>query len=84
MNITDVVGSLAAFCTTVSFLPQVIKIYRMRETRDISLAMYVIFSIGIFLWLIYGVMINSMPIMIANSVTMTLSVFIIVMKLKYK
>ncbi len=75
---------MAAFCTTVSFLPQVIKIYRMRETRDISLLMYVIFSIGIFLWLCYGVMISSMPIIIANSITITLSLYILAMKVKYR
>jgi MtN3 and saliva related transmembrane protein len=84
MDITTLIGSMAAFCTTVSFLPQVIKIYRMRETRDISLLMYVIFSIGIFLWLCYGVMISSMPIIIANSITITLSLYILAMKVKYR
>lgn len=84
MDIINLVGSLAAFCTTISFLPQVIKIYRMKEARDISLLMYVIFSLGIFLWLCYGAMIGSMPIIIANTITLTFSLFILFMKVKYK
>ena len=84
MDVTTLIGSIAAFCTTISFLPQVIKICKLRETRDISFSMYVIFSVGVFLWLCYGFMIKSRPIIAANVVTLIFSLFILIMKVKYK
>jgi MtN3 and saliva related transmembrane protein len=84
MDTITLIGSVAAICTTVSFVPQVIKIYRTKETRDLSLLMYAVFSLGVFLWLCYGILINSLPIMIANLVTLTFSLFILIMKVKYK
>jgi MtN3 and saliva related transmembrane protein len=84
MDTVTLIGSIAGLCTTVSLVPQVIKVYRMKETRDLSLAMYIIFSVGVFLWFIYGLIIKSMPIIAANGVTLTFSLFILVMKVKYK
>ena len=84
MNQLDLIASIAGICTTVSFLPQVIKVYRTRHTKDLSLTMYVIFSCGVFFWVLYGAFVHSRPIIIANSVTFILSVYIMAMKLRYR
>jgi len=78
------IGFFAAFCTTISFLPQAIKVYKSKSTKDISLYMFLIFTIGTFCWLIYGVVISSIPIMLANTITLILSFFILIYKIKYK
>jgi MtN3 and saliva related transmembrane protein len=82
MDNVTLIGVLAAICTTLSFVPQVIKIFRTKETHDLSLLMYAIFSVGVFLWLCYGLMIKSMPITIANSATLVMSLYILIMKLR--
>ncbi len=84
MNELDLIASIAGMCTTVSFFPQVIKVYRTRHTKDLSMTMYIIFSCGVFLWFIYGAFMHSWPIMIANGVTFILSAYILAMKLKYR
>lgn len=78
------IGILAGICTTVAFLPQVAKIYRTKHTRDLSLPMYIIFSFGVASWTYYGVLTKSLPVIIANSITLTLCVYILFMKVKYK
>ncbi|MCP5158626.1 MAG: SemiSWEET transporter [Gammaproteobacteria bacterium] len=78
------IGLIAASCTTISFLPQVIKVIKEKKTRDISLSMYAIFSLGILLWLIYGIMIRDIPIILANSITFSLSFIILILKIRYK
>ena len=78
------IGFFAAFCTTISFLPQAIKVYQSKSTKDISLYMFLIFTIGTFCWLIYGIVISSVPIMIANTITLILSFFILIYKIKNK
>lgn len=83
MDKATLVGTIAAVCTTVSFLPQVIRIRRTRHTADLSLTMYVIFSFGVMCWLVYGFFTNSPPVVIANSVTFALSIYIVSMKLRY-
>lgn len=84
MSETMLLASIAAVCTTASFLPQVFKIYRTRHTKDLSLPMYVVFSVGVLLWACYGVVTRSWPMIIANSVTLLLSLYILTMKMKYK
>ncbi len=79
----DVIGSIAAFLTTVAFVPQVLKIWRSRSAKDISLPMYVVFTLGVALWLVYGVLLGAMPIIIANSVTLLLSAAVLTMKLRW-
>jgi MtN3 and saliva related transmembrane protein len=74
-------GYFAAFCTTISFLPQALKIWKSNSSKDISLSMFVIFTIGVICWLIYGILINDLPIVIANSFTLILSLFILIHKL---
>jgi len=82
-NFTQSIGFIAAICTTVAFVPQALKIYKSKTARDISLPMWLIFSFGVFLWLIYGILILSLPIIIANLVTLLLSLFILFFKVKY-
>ena len=78
------IGFLAAFCTTFAFIPQAVKVWKTKSTKDISLYMFIIFTVGVFSWLIYGITISDMPIILANSVTLVLSLFILMFKIKYK
>lgn len=78
------VGYVAACLTTVSFIPQVLKVWQTRSARDVSLGMYVLFSLGVAMWLLYGLMINAWPVVIANAVTLLLAGAVLVMKLKFK
>ena len=78
------IGFFAAFCTTIAFLPQALKVYKSKSTKDISLYMFIIFTIGVFSWLVYGIIISDLPIILANAVTLILSLFILLFKLKYK
>jgi len=77
-----VFGYIAAACTTISFIPQAIKVYRTKSTKDISSAMFSLMTLGVAFWLIYGLMINSFPIVAANVVTLFLSLYILLMKLR--
>ncbi|HQN72708.1 MAG TPA: SemiSWEET transporter, partial [bacterium] len=72
----------AAICTTVSFVPQVLKTIKTGQTKDISLSMYLIFTTGIVLWLIYGIMIRDLPIILANTVTVVLTSIVVVLKIR--
>lgn len=81
---TELIGSLAGACTTLCLVPQVIKTLKTKSTKDVSLGMFILFCIGIILWLIYGFMIHSMPIIVSNGVTFVLGAIILVCKLKYK
>lgn len=74
---------MAGFCTTVSFLPQVIKIYKTKSAHDLSLAMFIIFAFGVISWLAYGILTESAPIIVANCVTLVFAVYILFMKIKY-
>ncbi len=84
MSLIDIVGFLAAFSTTISFLPQAIKTIRSKDTSGISLSMYCVFAMGTLLWLIYGIMYPSFPVALANAVTFVLAVIILFYKIKYK
>jgi len=76
-------GYVAATLTTVAFVPQALKTIRSRDTRGISLAMYVVFTIGIGFWLAYGVALGSWPMILSNLVTLGLSGTILVLKLRH-
>lgn len=78
------IGLTAGFLTTVSFVPQVWMAWRTKSTHDISFGMFSMMSAGVLLWLIYGIMLNDLPIMIANSVTLILASSIVVAKIKYR
>ncbi len=84
MEIITVIGLLAGTFTTISFLPQVIKTWKTRSTRDVSLGMFSLFCTGVFLWLIYGILVGDLPIIITNIVTFVLAATILWFKLKYK
>ena len=83
MNSTELLGFLAAFCTTFAFFPQALKTWRTKSARDLSLPMFLLFCVGIILWLMYGIIIHDGPMIAANSVTFLLAVFILYHKLKY-
>jgi MtN3 and saliva related transmembrane protein len=83
MQPTDLIGSLAATLTTTAFIPQVWQIWRTRHTKDISLGMYIAFTCGVALWLLYGVLLGSWPIIIANSITVCLAGAVLVMKIRF-
>lgn len=85
MNVlTEGVGLVAGLLTTTAFIPQVWKIYRTKSGNDISGRMFSIFSIGIVLWLVYGVMLRSVPLILSNVVTLVLSLTILVLKVRYR
>jgi MtN3 and saliva related transmembrane protein len=77
------IGYAAATCTTMSFLPQLIRVVRLRSARDISLGMFSIFSAGTAMWLTYGLLSHTWPVAVANGVTLVLSFSILVLKLRY-
>lgn len=81
---TDVLGLTAGILTTLAFVPQVLKIYRTKSGKDISRGMISIFSAGVLLWLVYGIVIDSLPLILANSVTLALTLAIIVLKVHYR
>ena len=78
------IGFFAGFCTTVAFFPQAAKVWKSKSTKDISLYMFIIFTTGVVCWLIYGVAMSDIPLILANAVTLILSIFILIYKLKYK
>lgn len=84
MDGMTVIGLIAGTLTTISFVPQLTKVWRSRSTKDISLAMYVIISTGIALWLVYGIVIGSLPVILANAVTLVIAVMILVLKIRYR
>jgi len=84
MDTITIIGMAAAVFTTISFLPQAIKVIKTKNTSDLSLVMYMSFTTGVLLWLIYGYLLNDLPILIANSITLIFAVTILIMKLKYK
>lgn len=84
MSYVTLLGLMAGTLTTISFVPQVIKVVRSKSTHDISLLMFLLFSFGVFSWLVYGFLINDLPVVVANFITFILAVIILVYKLIYK
>ncbi|MET4806897.1 SemiSWEET transporter [Limibacillus sp. MBR-115] len=84
MQSFTLIGILAGSCTTLAFLPQAVKAWRSRSTRDLSLSMFLIFVTGVLLWLTYGLMIGDLPIILANSMTLLLAGSILLCKLIYR
>ena len=83
LSLADVVGSAAAVLTTLSFLPQVLHTLKTRDVSGISLVMYSAFTAGVALWLVYGLLLGSWPIVIANVITVMLALAIVAMKLVF-
>jgi len=84
MSLLDLIGYCAAVLTTASFVPQVWHTFRTRDVRGISLGMYSAFTVGIACWLVYGLLLGAWPIVVANVITLALTVAILVMKLRYR
>ena len=84
MEWIDWVGSAAACLTTASFMPQAWHTFRSRDVSGISLTMYSLFTLGVALWLVYGILLLAWPIIIANVITTSLALMILMMKLKYR
>ncbi|GAB5605827.1 SemiSWEET transporter [Sideroxyarcus sp. TK5] len=83
MNSVDWIGSAAAILTTTAFIPQALKVWHTRHTADISLGMYAMFTLGVALWLAYGILLQAWPIIVANSITLLLAGAVLVMKLRF-
>ncbi|MDD4910961.1 MAG: SemiSWEET transporter [Sideroxydans sp.] len=79
----ELIGSLAAVLTTTAFIPQVWQVWKTKHTKDISLAMYSLFTGGVAMWLVYGLLLNAWPIIIANAVTLLLAGSVLLLKLKF-
>ena len=79
----DAIGSIAAVLTTASFVPQAWHSFKTRDVSGISLGMYSVFTVGVALWLLYGILLFSWPLMIANGITLALALAILVMKLRF-
>ncbi|MGV3666224.1 MAG: SemiSWEET transporter [Leptospira bouyouniensis] len=77
----NVIGYVAAFLTTVSFLPQVLRVVMTKQTRDISRNMYIMFFLGVVLWFVYGILKSDFPIILANIVTLFFVTIILYYKL---
>ena len=84
MNLTDLIGTLAAILTTSSFLPQAWHTFRTKDVSGISLGMYSVFTTGVALWLVYGLLLAAWPVVIANCITLALASAILLMKLRYR
>lgn len=84
MPLDDAVGYLAAILTTISFVPQVWLTFRTRDVSGISLGMYGVFTAGITLWLVYGILVRAWPVVAANAVTLALAASILTMKLVFR
>jgi MtN3 and saliva related transmembrane protein len=84
MDTIALTGYLAGTLTTISFIPQVLRTWKLRETKDFSLAMLLLFAAGMLLWTAYGIWINSVPIIAANVITFGLVLFLLGMKMRYR
>lgn len=83
MTVADILGYFAAVGTTCAFIPQAFKVYKSKHTSDLSLGTFSMFCVGLFLWVIYGFVVNSTPIIIANSLTCLMALYILIMIIKY-
>lgn len=84
MHDVEYIVFIAGFCTTIAFLPQIVKIVKTKSTKDVSLLMYVIYCIGVIMWILYGYLVNSHSIITVNIITFILGVTVIWMKIIYK
>lgn len=79
----EVIGGVAAVCTTVAFVPQLVRVWKLRRAEEISGAFFLLFTVGISIWLVYGIFIDSWPIIVANSVTIVIAGAILFLKFKW-
>ena len=79
----NAIGLAAAVCTTVAFIPQLVRVWRLRSAREISTIMFSVFSLGTFLWLVYGICLRALPIILANAISLVLALAILALKLRF-
>jgi MtN3 and saliva related transmembrane protein len=84
MNIVQLLGLAAGALTTTAFLPQVIKTWKTRSAKDLSLGMFSLFCLGVLLWLVYGIAVNDVPVIAANMLTLMLASTLLFFKLRFK
>lgn len=84
MDLITILGLVAGTLTTLAFLPQLFKIWQTKSAKDISFNTLIIFNTGIFLWLLYGLYLNALPIILANLFTLIFNMIIVWLKIKYK
>jgi MtN3 and saliva related transmembrane protein len=84
MDYVTLVGLLAGTLTTIAFIPQLQQTWRTRSAQDVSLGMLITFVTGVFLWLIYGLMLRALPVILANVVTLVLTLAILILKMRYR
>lgn len=82
MSFTDIIGIIAGSLTTMSFFPQVHKVYKTKKTDDLSLLMFLFTFIGMSIWIIYGVILMQLPIILANSISVCMAFYILIMKVR--
>lgn len=84
MDFLTILGLVAGALTTIAFLPQLIQTWKSKSAKDVSLQMLIVFSIGVFLWLIYGIYLQALPIILANFVTLIFNLVILGLKIRYR
>ena len=84
MSLINTIGTLAAVISTASFVPQVWHTFKTRDVSGVSLGMYSVFTVGVSCWLVYGLLLGAWPSIIANAITLTLAISILVMKLRFR
>jgi MtN3 and saliva related transmembrane protein len=83
MDLVSAIGFSAALLSAISMAPQVVKVYRTKKTGDLSLWAFSVLASGLFLWLVYGILIQAMPVIIGNAVGFIFSMYIVLMKIRY-
>ncbi len=84
MQSIEIIGLIAGACTTLSFIPQILTIWKEKSTKDISLGMYLIFGTGVIFWIIYGLLIHSFSVSLWNSITLLFVITILFFKFRWK
>jgi len=84
MDTITLVGFIAGTLTTVAYVPQVVRSWKLKETKDISLSMLVLYAVGVSLWFVYGIWTNALPIIAANGISLVLILVLLGIKLRYR
>ncbi|MCA9282089.1 MAG: SemiSWEET transporter [Phycisphaeraceae bacterium] len=84
LNATELIGYIAGALTTFAFVPQVVRLYRLKHSRDISLPTFSMFGMGVVFWLTYGMMLRSWPIIMWNAITLVLAITVVILTIKYR
>lgn len=84
MDFITILGLIAGTLTTIAFLPQLFKTWKSKSAKDVSIEMLIVFSIGVFLWLIYGIYLQALPIILANLLTLIFNLIILGLKIRYR